>query len=102
MRSSTLFLIAALASTSAHAASYLDINDVTHDPIQVTGEGGGGHHSYVGANLMPGADLEGADLDYANLDQANLNQARMPDASLYHAYLFEANLSFAYMRAVDL
>ena len=78
MRIFTLFLLAALATTSVDAASYQKIDGTIVDPIQYRG---GGDHPYSGSDLMPDADLTTAPLTGADLTGATLTDATLTAAA---------------------
>jgi uncharacterized protein YjbI with pentapeptide repeats len=101
MRTLALILISAisLASSSAFAASYQQIDGTIVDPIQSQF---GGSISYSGNNLEPGADLTNAILASAILNNANLTGANLTDADLIDAILASANLSGADLSNADL
>ena len=106
MRLLALLLISALslASSSAFAASYQQIDGTIVDPIQ---NYFGGNNFYSGNNLEPGADLTSAILTNANLSGANLSGADLTFADLTfadltNADLTNANLTSAYMPGTDL
>jgi len=94
MRLLTLLLISAisLASSSAFAASYQQIDGVIVDPIQSVL---GGNLSYSGSNLEPFANLTNANLTGAFLNGANLTDALLTDALLNEADLNGAILTDA-------
>ena len=77
MRIFTLFLLAALVTTSVDAASYQKIDGTIVDPIQYRG---GGDHPYSGSDLMPDADLTNANLTDADLTGATLTDATLTAA----------------------
>ena len=77
MRIFTLFLLAALVTTSVDAASYQKIDGTIVDPIQYRG---GGDHPYSGSDLMPDADLTNANLTGADLTGATLTDATLTAA----------------------
>jgi hypothetical protein len=91
MRTLALLLISALslASSSAFAASYEQIDGTIVDPIQFRG---GGNHSYSGNNLEPFAILTNANLTNANLNGADLRGAHLVTAELINANLTGADL----------
>ena len=106
MRLLSLLLISAisLASSSAFAASYQQVDGTIVDPIQSVF---GGSISYSGNNLEPfanlaGANLDNADLDSANLDGADLTGANLRSAKLFGAWLYEATLGSADLTGADL
>jgi hypothetical protein len=101
MRTLALILISAisLASSSAFAASYQQIDGTIVDPIQSQF---GGSISYSGNNLEPGADLTNAILASAILNNANLTGANLTDADLIDAILAQANLSGANLTNANL
>ena len=101
MRMLALLLISALslASSSAFAASYQQIDGTIVDPIQSTF---GGNLGYSGINLEPGADLSFADLTFANLTFANLAGANLAGAELSLAELSLAELSLANLIGANL
>ena len=86
----TLFLLAALATTSVDAASYQKIDGTIVDPIQYRG---GGDHPYSGSDLMPDADLTNANLTGADLTGADLTGATLTDATLTAAVSSLSGLS---------
>ena len=94
MRMLALLLISAisLASSSAFAASYQQIDGTIVDPIQSVN---GGSISYSGSNLEPFANLTDADLSDADLTNANLYFALLIGANLSGADLSIANLTDA-------
>ena len=94
MRMLALLLISAisLASSSAFAASYQQIDGTIVDPIQSVF---GGSISYSGNNLEPGAVLEDADLTNANLSGADLTNANLSGSNLSGANLSFTNLTNA-------
>jgi hypothetical protein len=94
-----LFSALWLASSSAFAASYQQIDGTIVDPIQLVG---GGDHPHSGSNLEPGAVLFGADLSNANLTGADLSNATLALASLTGATLAGATLAGADLLAADL
>ena len=105
MRVLALILISALtlASSSAFAASYVDLWGATVAPIQHVD---GGNHTYSGGDLKPGADLGGALLADADLTESLLTQANLTNANLSRAYLrsavlTKANLTNANLIGVD-
>mgnify|MGYP000624833424 CR=1 FL=1 len=89
MRMLALLLISAisLASSSAFAASYQQIDGTIVDPIQSVF---GGNLGYSGINLEPGADLTSAILNGAILGGADLT-----GADLRYTYLSGADLTNA-------
>ena len=101
MRMLALLLISALslASSSAFAASYQQIDGTIVDPIQSTF---GGNLGYSGINLEPFANLIGADLTDAFLTNADLLNASMSFADLTGANLTGANLFNANLIGADL
>ena len=101
MRMLALLLISAisLASSSAFAASYQQIDGTIVDPIQSVF---GGNHSYSGNNLEPFANLTNADLSFAGLSFADLSNADLASANLFVAYLLLANLTGADLTNADL
>ena len=103
MRTLTLILISALslASSSAFAASYQQIDGTIVDPIQCW-SGCVGDHPYSGNNLEPLADLVGAALSGSYLLDANLTGANLSGAALNSAVVFGANLSDANLTGTDL
>jgi hypothetical protein len=90
MRIFTLFLLAALVTTSVDAASYQKIDGTIVDPIQYRG---GGDHPYSGSDLMPDADLTNANLTGADLTGADLTGATLTDATLTAAVSSLSGLS---------
>ena len=94
MRMLALLLISALslASSSAFAASYQQIDGTIVDPIQSTF---GGNLGYSGINLEPFADLSFEDLTFASLSSASLTFANLTEADLTGANLAGADLSLA-------
>ena len=96
MRTLALILISAitLASSSAFAASYQQIDGTIVDPIQ---RRTGGSHPYSGPNLEPFANLSGADLVNAELIGANLT-----GADLSNAHLGGSDLDLAYLLGASL
>jgi ABC-type Fe3+-siderophore transport system permease subunit len=94
MRMLALILISALslASSSAFAASYQQIDGTIVDPIQNVF---GGNHPYSGNNLEPFADLTNANLIFADLTNADLTGANLTGADLTTAGLLFADLTGA-------
>jgi len=102
MRLVTLFLFAALATTSVDAAWCQQIDGTIINPIQRMSLGGGGNHPYSGVNLEPGADLNHASLSFAILDDADLTDANLSNADLTGANLEHAGLKGAGLAGADL
>ena len=104
MRLLALLLISALslASSSAFAASYQQIDGTIIDPIQSRSDLGGGDLAYFGSNLEPFANLTGADLFNADLAFADLRNTDLASANLTGANLFNADLAFANLTGADL
>jgi uncharacterized protein YjbI with pentapeptide repeats len=96
-----LILISALslATSSALASSYQQIDGTIVDPIQNRSDE---NHPYSGNNLEPFADLSGANLAVADLTNANLTVANLSNAILTGADLNGADLFFADLTGADL
>ena len=96
-----LILISALslASSSAFAASYQQIDGQIIDPIWHLG---GFPHPYSGNNLEPGAYLNGAYLEYADLFRADLSGADLSLADLEEAQMGDADLTDANLNGANL
>ena len=79
MRTLALILFSALslASSSAFASSYQQIDGTIVDPIQC-GSGCVGDHPYSGINLEPGANLSSADLSGADLTSRTCPAQNLP------------------------
>ena len=89
-----LFSTLSLASSSAFAASYQQVDGTIVDPIQ---RRTGGSHPYSGPNLEPFANLSGVDLVNAELIGANLT-----GADLSNAHLGGSDLDLAYLLGASL
>jgi len=99
----TMLLLAALTTSSVHAASYQKNDGTLVDPIMSTF---GDALSYSGPNLAPDANLAGviltdavlvsADLSGSNLNGADLSFTDLQFADLSGANLNGANLSFTF------
>jgi hypothetical protein len=95
-------LIVVLLATSAQGASYVDVDSVVIDPIQIRSEFGGGNHPYTGPNLQPSATIAAACSAGQNLSQADLFRADLRDTDLSGCDLSDANLTGADLTGANL